>query len=94
MVFIVARSVILIKKTVFLPGTGMLVCIVKYSCLFLGSQRLLEARNLFPLFLLVNSPTNRNLYIVTPQIDSSGTILVITGYPDPNINCPYTTLRT
>lgn len=58
LVFIVARNVILIKKTVFLSGTGMLVCIVKYSFLFLGSQRLLEARNLFPLSLLVNSPTN------------------------------------
>lgn len=56
LVFIVARNVILIKKTVVLSGTGMLVCIVKYSCLFVGSQRLFEVRNLFPLSLLVKSP--------------------------------------
>lgn len=67
----------------------MLVCIVKYSCLFIGSQRLFEVRNLFSLSLLVKSPTNRNknLYRVTPQIDTSGTILVLAGYPDPILNC-------
>lgn len=37
---------ILINKHVFLAGTGMLVSIVKYACLFLGSKRLPEVGNL------------------------------------------------
>lgn len=37
---------ILIKMDVFLSGTGMLVCAVKYVCLFLSSERLLEVGNL------------------------------------------------
>lgn len=36
----------MIKKDFSLSGTGMLVCIVKYAYLFLGSDGLLEAGNL------------------------------------------------
>lgn len=66
---------LMIKKDFYLSGTGMLVCIVKYACLFLGSDGLLEGGNLS---LPHNSLTNRNIYRVTPCINSSGTKSVIT----------------